>query len=144
MLNDQTISGKLTTKHNSLTNLLSNLHFWYSLFIKYQQQGIQSIGSHHHSIGLGSVNSKDKLNIYNLRTTLWESGISVSNKVLECLVIRYSTGSMLINFENFILSIVKLQIAHGKLIHLLIKLINLFNQINSFINQTNSFINQIN
>ena len=94
MLKDATISGKLTVKE-SLPSLLNMLHFWRTIFTKHQSN------SHH------NVSS------YNYRLVLWEAGISVSNKVLECLIIRYTNNCALLNHESYLLSLVKLHLAHG-------------------------------
>ena len=50
--------------------LLHMLHYWKTAFLKYDR---------HHS---------GKTSSFNLRLILWDAGLSVSNKVLECLVLR--------------------------------------------------------
>ncbi|RWS16665.1 Calpain-1 catalytic subunit-like protein [Dinothrombium tinctorium] len=95
MLKDNTISGKIMVKE-ALPNVLNLLHFWRTIFTKYQNN------SHH------------KVSSYTLRSILWETGISVSNKVLECLVIRYSQNSTYLTLESFLLILVKLHLAHDR------------------------------
>ncbi|RWS31726.1 calpain-9-like isoform X3 [Leptotrombidium deliense] len=94
MLKDNTISGKIISKE-SLPSILNLLHFWRTIFTKYQHS------SHH------------KTSTYSLRSILWETGISVSNKVLECLVIRYSQHTTFLTLESFLLILVKLHLSHG-------------------------------
>uniref|UniRef100_T1KNX4 Calpain catalytic domain-containing protein n=1 Tax=Tetranychus urticae TaxID=32264 RepID=T1KNX4_TETUR len=95
MLKDATITGKLVVTE-SLASLLNMLHFWRTIFTKHQSN------SHH------------KVSSYNFRLVLWEAGISVSNKVLECLVIRYTNNCALLNLESYLLSLVKLHLAHDR------------------------------
>ncbi|XP_074598545.1 calpain-9-like isoform X2 [Brevipalpus obovatus] len=96
MLKDNTITGKLVVRE-SLAPLLNMLHFWRTIFIKYQ-----------------SDNKVNKVSSYNFRLVLWEAGISVSNKVLECLIIRYSNNSARLTLESYLLSLVKLYLAHDR------------------------------
>ena len=53
-----------------------------------------------------------KTSSYNLRPILWESGLTVSNKVLECLVLRFAKNRVL-TAEAFIMALVRLHLAHG-------------------------------
>lgn len=55
-----------------------------------------------------------KTSSYNLRPLLWEAGSTVSNKVLECLVLRFAKNRILTS-ECFIMAMVRLHLAHGKL-----------------------------
>lgn len=50
---------------------------------------------------------------YNLRPLLWEAGSTVSNKVLECLVLRFARRQ-LISAEGFVMAMVRLHLAHGQ------------------------------
>ena len=59
--------------------------------------------------GSGSTRSSS----YNLRFVLWEAGVTVSNKVLECLVLRFSKSQILTS-ESFLMAMVRLHLAHGK------------------------------
>ena len=95
MLKDSTITGKISVKE-SLPSLLNMLHFWRTIFTQHQSN------SHH------------KVSSYHYRMILWKAGISISNKVLECLIIRYTNNCALLNLESYLLSLVKLHLAHGK------------------------------
>lgn len=53
-----------------------------------------------------------KTSSYNLRPILWESGLTVSNKVLECLVLRFAKNRIL-TAEAFVMALVRLHLAHG-------------------------------
>lgn len=55
-----------------------------------------------------------KTSSYNLRPLLWEAGSTVSNKVLECLVLRFAKNKIL-TAECFIMAMVRLHLAHGKI-----------------------------
>lgn len=55
-----------------------------------------------------------KTSSYNLRPLMWESGSTVSNKVLECLVLRFAKNRILTS-ECFIMAMVRLHLAHGKI-----------------------------
>lgn len=68
MLRDYNISGRVNLME--IPVLLHMLHFWKTAFLKYDR---------HHS---------GKTSSFNLRLILWDAGLSVSNKVLECLVLR--------------------------------------------------------
>lgn len=59
--------------------------------------------------------ARSRLTSYSLRPLLWEAGSTVSNKVLECLVLRFTKNKVL-TWENFIMAMVRLHLAHGKLI----------------------------
>ena len=56
-----------------------------------------------------------KTSSYNLRPILWESGLTVSNKVLECLVLRFAKNRVLTT-EAFIMALVRLHLAHERYI----------------------------
>lgn len=56
--------------------------------------------------------SGSKTSSYNLRPILWESGLTVSNKVLECLVLRFAKNRT-ITAEAFLMALVRLHLAHG-------------------------------
>ncbi|KAL4224574.1 hypothetical protein ACF0H5_015274 [Mactra antiquata] len=60
------------------------------------------------AVGNGSV-----MDSYSLRNALRIAGFSVSNKILEALVLRFAAKD-LINLEGFINSVVKLQVAHQR------------------------------
>ncbi|XP_054166643.1 calpain-9-like [Oppia nitens] len=94
MLNDLSINGKITA--NCVPNLLNLLHFWRSIFTRYQ------------------IDNKYKICCYSLRNLLYESGISVSNKVLESLVIRYTESSTHLTLETFIICVIKLHLSHQR------------------------------
>lgn len=54
-----------------------------------------------------------KTSSYHLRALLWEAGCTVSNKVLECLVLRFAKNRIL-TAENYIMALVRLHLSHGK------------------------------
>lgn len=93
MLKDPVINGKISIKDVPL--ILGMLHFWRSVFVKFDRP------------------HKGRTSSFNLRPLLWEAGITVSNKVLECLVIRY-TKDCTITAEAFIGALVKLYLAHDR------------------------------
>ncbi|KAG0414122.1 hypothetical protein HPB47_008729, partial [Ixodes persulcatus] len=93
MLKDPVINGKISIKDVPL--ILGMLHFWRNVFVKFD---------HPH---------KGRTSSFNLRPLLWEAGITVSNKVLECLVIRYAKDCT-ITAEAFIGALVKLYLAHDR------------------------------
>lgn len=57
--------------------------------------------------------SSGKTSSYSLRALLWEAGCTVSNKVLECLVLRFAKNKILTT-ENYVMALVRLHLAHGK------------------------------
>ena len=54
-----------------------------------------------------------KTSSFNLRLILWEAGITVSNKVLECLVLRFSKNKVILS-ESYITVMIRLHLAHGE------------------------------
>ena len=52
---------------------------------------------------------------FNLRLILWEAGITVSNKVLECLILRFAKNKLL-SSEAYVIVMIRLHLAHGKLV----------------------------
>ena len=58
-------------------------------------------------------NQTAKTSSYNLRPILWEAGLTVSNKVLECLVLRFAKNRVL-TAESFFMALVRLHLAHGE------------------------------
>ena len=92
--------------------LLHMLHYWKTAFLKYDR---------HHS---------GKTSSFNLRLILWDAGLSVSNKVLECLVLRWAENweeqinietfsfrfakNKLVSSENYVTVMIRLHLAHGK------------------------------
>ena len=61
----------------------------------------------------GGHSSGTKTSSFNLRLILWEAGITVSNKVLECLVLRFSKNKLL-SSESYVTVMVRLHLAHGE------------------------------
>jgi len=93
MLRDYNISGKINLI--DVPALLQTLHYWRVAFGKYDRtQG-------------------GKTSSYNLRPILWESGLTVSNKVLECLVLRFAKNRIL-TAEAFVMALVRLHLAHER------------------------------
>jgi hypothetical protein len=94
MLRDYNISGRINLME--IPVLLHMLHFWRSAFLKYVP-------------GSSGVKSSS----FNLRLILWEAGITVSNKVLECLILRFSKTKLL-SSEAYFIVMIRLHLAHGK------------------------------
>ncbi|KAK3924538.1 Calpain-1 catalytic subunit [Frankliniella fusca] len=92
MLRDYNISGRISL--GDIPVLMHMLHFWKLAFQKFEQ----------HSTRTSS---------YNLRPLLWEAGSTVSNKVLECLVLRFARRQ-LISAEGFVMAMVRLHLAHER------------------------------
>ena len=55
-----------------------------------------------------------KTSSFNLRLILWEAGITVSNKVLECLILRFAKNKLL-SSEAYVIVMIRLHLAHGKI-----------------------------
>ncbi|CAG7820655.1 unnamed protein product, partial [Allacma fusca] len=93
MLRDSNISGRLAMK--DLPALLNMLLFWKAAFQKWDRD------------------KHGKTSSYHLRAMLWESGVGVSNKVLECLVLRFARDAILTS-ESFVLAMLRLHLAHER------------------------------
>ncbi|XP_022248387.1 calpain-9-like [Limulus polyphemus] len=93
MLRDPMISGKIMCK--DVTGLLYTLQFWRTVFLKHEQP------------------NRGRTNCFNLRSLLWEAGVTVSNKVLESLIVRFAKKNVL-SSEAFLLALVKLYLAHER------------------------------
>jgi len=93
MLRDYNISGRINLME--IPVLLHMLHYWKTAFLKYDR---------HHS---------GKTSSFNLRLILWDAGLSVSNKVLECLVLRFAKNK-LVSSENYVTVMIRLHLAHER------------------------------
>jgi len=93
MLRDSNISGRLAIK--DLPALLNMLHFWKAAFHKWDK------GKH------------GKTSSYHMRGMLWEAGVGVSNKVLECLILRFARDAILTS-ESFVMALLRLHLAHER------------------------------
>lgn len=93
MLRDPMITGKM--RKSDLPGLFYTLQYWRNVFAKYD------------------MSNRSKTSSFNLRSLLWEAGITVSNKVLECSVLRFTKNSIL-HSEAFVVSLVKLYLAHER------------------------------
>ncbi|KAK6628177.1 hypothetical protein RUM43_001989 [Polyplax serrata] len=93
MLRDYNISGRINIA--DIPVLMHMLQFWRLAFQKLDK-------SH-----------GNKTSSYNLRPLLWEAGTVVSNKVLECLVLRFSKN-MVLTAECFVMAMVRLHLAHER------------------------------
>ncbi|KAL0275667.1 UNVERIFIED_CONTAM: hypothetical protein PYX00_003457 [Menopon gallinae] len=93
MLRDYNISGRINIL--DIPVLIHMLQFWRIAFQKLDK------------------NHGNKTSSYNLRPLLWEAGTTVSNKVLECLVLRFSKNRILTS-ECFIMAMVRLHLAHER------------------------------
>ncbi|XP_018324293.1 calpain-9 isoform X2 [Agrilus planipennis] len=94
MLRDYNICGKINIA--DIPVIMAMLQFWRLAFQKFERG---------HSSG--------KTSSYNLRSLLWEAGCTVSNKVLECLVLRFAKNRILTT-ENYIMAMVRLHLAHER------------------------------
>ncbi|XP_059098074.1 calpain-9-like [Tigriopus californicus] len=94
MLRDYNISGRVNLMEIPL--LFHMLHFWRNAFTKYITGGHSS-----------------KTSSFNLRLILWEAGITVSNKVLECLILRFAKNRLLTS-ESYMTVMVRLHLAHER------------------------------
>ncbi|KAG8178251.1 hypothetical protein JTE90_000352 [Oedothorax gibbosus] len=93
MLRDPLITGKLNK--NELPGLLYTLQYWKTAFSKHDP------------------NCRSKTSSFNFRSLLWDAGVMVSNKVLECSVLRFTKNSTLTS-EAYLLTLVKLYLAHER------------------------------
>lgn len=93
MLRDYNISGRINIL--DIPVLMHMLQFWRLAFQKLEK------------------NYGNKTSSYNLRPLLWEAGTTVSNKVLECLVLRF-TKNRILTSECFIMAMVRLHLAHER------------------------------
>ncbi|XP_046673592.1 calpain-1 catalytic subunit-like isoform X2 [Homalodisca vitripennis] len=94
MLRDYNISGRINVL--DIPVLMHMLQFWRIAFEKFDR------GSH-----------SSKTSSYNLRALLWEAGSTVSNKVLECLVLRFAKNCT-VSAECFVMAMVRLHLAHER------------------------------
>lgn len=92
MLRDVNISGRVNKL--DIPILMHMLHFWRIAFEKFERCG-------------------SKTSSYNLRALLWEAGSTVSNKVLECLVLRFARNTVL-SAECFVMAMARLHLAHER------------------------------
>ncbi|XP_049817199.1 calpain-9-like isoform X2 [Aethina tumida] len=94
MLRDFNISGRIGTV--DIPILVHMLQFWKLAFQKFDKN--QNSG---------------KTSSYHLRALLWEAGCTVSNKVLECLVLRFAKNKIL-TMENYIMALVRLHLSYER------------------------------
>ncbi|XP_060523327.1 calpain-9-like isoform X2 [Cylas formicarius] len=94
MLRDYNISGRINLI--DIPSMMHMLHFWRLAFQKFERS---------HNCG--------KTSSYNLRSLLWEAGCTVSNKVLECLVLRFARNRI-VTTENYVMALVRLHLAHER------------------------------
>ncbi|XP_056640936.1 calpain-9-like isoform X2 [Diorhabda sublineata] len=94
MLRDFNISGKISLM--DIPVLMHMLQYWRLAFQKFERS---------HNCG--------KTLSYHLRALLWEAGCTVSNKVLECLVLRFAKNRIL-TAENYIMALVRLHLSHER------------------------------
>ncbi|XP_023211532.1 calpain-11-like, partial [Centruroides sculpturatus] len=91
MLKDPLITGKIYK--TDIVSLFSAVQFWRTVFLKFDS-------SH-----------KERISSFHLRSLLMEAGITVSNKVLECLIVRFAKNDYFL-FDTFLLALVKIYLAH--------------------------------
>ncbi|XP_021002623.1 calpain-9 isoform X2 [Parasteatoda tepidariorum] len=95
MLRDPLITGKIS--RNELPGLIYTLQYWRVAFAKHDS------------------NNRSKSSSFNFRSLLWDAGVTVSNKVLECAVLRCTKNSILTS-EAYLLALVKLYLAHERFV----------------------------
>lgn len=104
-LKDPDLGGRLSIEH--VPSLVSLMKFWKSAFRRcgptYSTTG---------SLGRGIWASK--LSSYCLRGLLWAGGVTASNKVIEALVGRFTKNKQ-ITLEGYLLSLVRIHLAQGKM-----------------------------
>jgi len=123
MLRDSNISGRLSMK--DLPALLNMLLFWkvwdstiVIVVITFTKQNYICDSMIYYAFIVQAAFLKwdkgkhGKTSSYNLRSMLWEAGVGVSNKVLECLVLRFARDAILTS-ESFVLAMLRLHLAHG-------------------------------
>lgn len=113
MLRDFNISGKINLI--DVPALLHTLHFWRVLRNSLADQiSMQRDFTTFLQVAFSKYDRAHggKTSSYNLRPILWESGLTVSNKVLECLVLRFAKNRVL-TAEAFVMALVRLHLAHG-------------------------------
>ncbi|XP_068245051.1 calpain-9-like isoform X1 [Palaemon carinicauda] len=93
MLRDFNISGRVCLV--DVPGILIMLQFWRTAFLKFDRSHCGKTSSYH------------------LRPALWEAGVTVSNKVLECLVLRFAKNRILTS-EAFLMALVRLHLAHER------------------------------
>ncbi|XP_023706060.1 calpain-1 catalytic subunit [Cryptotermes secundus] len=93
MLRDYNISGRINVV--DIPVLMHMLQFWRVAFHKFDRGHCGKTSS------------------YNLRLLLWEAGGTASNKVLECLVLRFAKNKVLTS-ECFVMAMVRLHLAHER------------------------------
>lgn len=93
MLRDSCICGRINL--SDVPGIMRTAHLWQSAFLKFEETGTGKTSSYH------------------LRSLLWEAGVSVSNKVLECLVLRFVKHSTLTS-DAFLRAMVRIHLAHDR------------------------------
>ncbi|GAB6027545.1 hypothetical protein CHUAL_001790 [Chamberlinius hualienensis] len=93
MLRDISITGRISL--SDVPGLMRTTHLWQSAYLKFDTSG------------------NSKTTSYQFRSLLWEAGVSVSNKVLECLVIRFVKHNV-ISSDTFLRAMVRIHIAHER------------------------------
>ncbi|CAG4988124.1 unnamed protein product [Colias eurytheme] len=97
-LRDPAVCGRVPARR--LPPLLALLAFW--------KQGVEAAsGGARRGCGARRVSA------YRLRALLWACGLSVSNKVLECLVLRFARGAAL-SPAACLLALARLHLAHER------------------------------
>uniref|UniRef100_A0A2A4JKG3 Uncharacterized protein n=1 Tax=Heliothis virescens TaxID=7102 RepID=A0A2A4JKG3_HELVI len=86
--------------------LLALLAYWRAAFLR--AGGVWRCGAAHASS-------------YRLRALLWAAGVTASNKVLECLVLRFARGLRL-SEEAYVMALARLHLAHERYRSLDVKL----------------------
>ena len=110
MLRDYNISGRLNLM--DIPVLMRMLQFWRVLLkqkLDLFDNVIFQLAFQKFERGHGN----GKTSSYHLRALLWEAGCTVSNKVLECLVLRFAKNRILTT-ENYVMALVRLHLSHER------------------------------
>lgn len=111
MLRDVNISGKIGL--GDIPILLHMLQFWRVRKLFLRLLTVRKLTDDFLQIAFQKFERGcAKTSSYNLRPLLWEAGSTVSNKVLECLVLRFTKNTIL-TAECFVMAMVRLHLAHG-------------------------------
>jgi hypothetical protein len=103
-LKDPDLGGRLSLDH--VPTVVNLMKFWKNSF---RRCGPTLTASG--SLGRGIWSSK--VSSYCLRSLLWAGGVAASNKVIEALVGRFAKSKQ-ITLEGYLLSLVRIHLAHGE------------------------------
>lgn len=94
-LRDGALAGAMRAR--DLPALLALLAYWRAAFLRLAARRCGAV---------------PRVSSYRLRALLWASGVTASNKVLECLVLRFARRAAL-DEEAYVMALARLHLAHG-------------------------------